>query len=62
MRTHCAPHAHLALLFQTGSASNKFVLVLATNRPADIDKAVLDRLDEMIEFPLPGPYPPSPAI
>jgi hypothetical protein len=27
--------------------------VLATNRPADLDAAVIDRVDEMIEFPLP---------
>ena len=27
--------------------------MLATNRPADIDFAVLDRVDEMVELPLP---------
>lgn len=30
-------------------------MVLATNRPADLDPAVLDRMDEALEFPLPGP-------
>eukprot|EP01051_Picozoa_sp_SAG22_P008082 SAG22_NODE_596_length_8727_cov_107.360338_8_plen_383_part_00 len=42
-----------AMLFQTGSQSKNFVLVLATNRPADLDAAVIDRCDEMVEFPLP---------
>jgi ATPase family AAA domain-containing protein 3A/B len=42
-----------ALLFQTGTQSRHFMLVLATNRPADLDAAVIDRMDEMIEFPLP---------
>lgn len=42
-----------ALLFQTGTQSRHFMMVLATNRPADLDSAVLDRMDEMIEFPLP---------
>lgn len=43
-----------ALLFQTGAQSNNFMLVLATNRPADLDPAVVDRIDEMVEFPLPS--------
>ena len=29
-------------------------MVLATNRPGDLDPAVLDRMDEALEFPLPG--------
>ena len=29
--------------------------MLATNRPGDLDPAVLDRMDEALEFPLPGP-------
>jgi hypothetical protein len=37
-----------------GSQSNKFGLILATNRPADLDEAVLDRMDELLEFGLPG--------
>ena len=28
--------------------------MLATNRPKDLDTAILDRVDEAIEFPLPG--------
>ncbi|KAF5736028.1 ATPase family AAA domain-containing protein 3-like [Tripterygium wilfordii] len=43
-----------ALLFRTGDQSRDIVLVLATNRPGDLDSAVADRIDEMIEFPLPG--------
>lgn len=27
---------------------------MATNRPGDLDKAVVDRMDEQVEFPLPG--------
>ncbi|OWM74607.1 ATPase family AAA domain-containing protein 3-like [Punica granatum] len=42
-----------ALLFRTGDQSRDIVLVLATNRPGDLDKAVTDRIDEVIEFPLP---------
>ncbi|GLU19880.1 hypothetical protein SLE2022_361030 [Rubroshorea leprosula] len=43
-----------ALLFRTGDQSRDIVLVLATNRPGDLDNAVTDRIDEVIEFPLPG--------
>ncbi|GJS87468.1 ATPase family AAA domain-containing protein 3C [Tanacetum coccineum] len=42
-----------ALLFRTGDQSRDVVLVLATNRPADLDSAVTDRIDDVIEFPLP---------
>jgi len=42
-----------AMLFHTGTQSKDVVLVLATNRPADLDFAVVDRIDEMVEFPLP---------
>ncbi|CAN6446700.1 unnamed protein product [Victoria cruziana] len=43
-----------ALLFRTGDQSKDIVLVLATNRPGDLDAAISDRIDEVIEFPLPG--------
>ena len=49
-----ASNALNALLFHTGTATSNFCMVLATNRPADLDFAVVDRVDEMIEFPLPG--------
>ena len=42
-----------ALLHQTSSQSTKFMMVLATNRPEDLDAAVLDRVDDALEFPLP---------
>lgn len=43
-----------ATLYRTGDQSRDFVVVLATNRPGDLDPAVLDRMDEALEFPLPG--------
>ncbi|KAM0970425.1 hypothetical protein FF1_018508 [Malus domestica] len=43
-----------ALLFRTGDQSRDIVLVLATNRPGDLDGAITDRMDEVIEFPIPG--------
>ncbi|KAG1677962.1 hypothetical protein FOA52_001380 [Chlamydomonas sp. UWO 241] len=43
-----------ALLFRTGDQSRDFMLVLATNRPGDLDDAVLDRMDEALEFGLPS--------
>lgn len=42
-----------ALLYRTGEASKKFMLVLATNRPGDLDAAVTDRVDESLIFDLP---------
>ncbi|GJQ69912.1 putative ATPase family AAA domain-containing protein [Trypoxylus dichotomus] len=43
-----------AFLYRTGEQSNKFMLVLASNTPEQFDWAVNDRLDEMVEFALPG--------
>ncbi|XP_068649954.1 uncharacterized protein [Aristolochia californica] len=43
-----------ALLAQTGDQSKNVVIALATNRPGDLDSAVIDRVDECLEFPLPG--------
>jgi ATPase family AAA domain-containing protein 3A/B len=42
-----------ALLFRTGDQSRDFMVVLATNRPGDLDDAVIDRMDEAIHFDLP---------
>lgn len=39
-----------AFLNQTGEPSNKIMLILATNRPEDIDEAVLSRMDNKIEI------------
>jgi len=41
------------ILYHTGTATSQFMMVIATNRPGDLDSAVLDRLDEAIEFGLP---------
>ncbi|KAG0420935.1 hypothetical protein HPB47_003155 [Ixodes persulcatus] len=43
-----------AFLYRTGEQSNKFMLVLASNTPEQFDWAVSDRVDEMVEFQLPG--------
>ena len=45
-----------AFLYQTGSPTPKFLLVLATNRANDLDDAVLDRIDETLYFGLPEPH------
>merc|ERR1719401_2669336 len=42
-----------AFLHHTGTESDKFVVVLATNIRTVLDRAVLDRIDESFEFPLP---------
>lgn len=42
-----------ALLFRTGEMNRDVALVLATNRPSDLDEAVLDRMDESVEIGLP---------
>ncbi|KAK5772770.1 hypothetical protein PVK06_049065 [Gossypium arboreum] len=34
--------------------SKDIVLALATNCPGDLDSAMADRIDEVLEFPLPG--------
>eukprot|EP00118_Oscarella_pearsei_P009601 m.55954 g.55954 ORF g.55954 m.55954 type:complete len:487 (+) comp34526_c0_seq2:290-1750(+) len=43
-----------AFLYRTGELSRKFMLVLATNQPHQLDFAVSDRLDEMVRFDLPS--------
>lgn len=48
-----ARNALNALLFRTGESSKKVMLVLATNRPGDLDVAVLDRCDEAMLIDLP---------
>ena len=42
-----------AFLSHTGEASKKFMLIAATNRPEDIDDAVLSRMDHKLEIGLP---------
>ncbi|PHJ25103.1 aaa family protein [Cystoisospora suis] len=43
-----------AFLHHTGTENDKFCVVLATNCREILDRAVLDRVDEQFEFPLPG--------
>jgi len=43
-----------AFLFRTGTESNQFMMVYASNQPSQFDPALLDRVDEMVEFDLPG--------
>ncbi|CAG9466990.1 unnamed protein product [Pedinophyceae sp. YPF-701] len=42
------------VLSRTGGQQGSFLLVLASNRPGDLDDAVLDRMDDTVEFPKPG--------
>jgi len=43
-----------AFLYRTGTESDQFMMVYASNQPSQFDPAVLDRVDEMVEFGLPG--------
>lgn len=43
-----------AFLNRTGEQSNKYMFVISTNLPEQIDKAVEDRIDEEIEFEIPS--------
>eukprot|EP00815_Leptocylindrus_aporus_P011151 CAMPEP_0116052222 /NCGR_PEP_ID=MMETSP0322-20121206/1443_1 /TAXON_ID=163516 /ORGANISM="Leptocylindrus danicus var. apora, Strain B651" /LENGTH=571 /DNA_ID=CAMNT_0003535113 /DNA_START=270 /DNA_END=1982 /DNA_ORIENTATION=- len=42
-----------AFLYRTGTETNKFMMVYASNQPSQFDEAVTDRIDEMVEFVLP---------
>lgn len=56
-RTKLTEHMRNALnafLYQTGSPTHSFLLVLATNRAQDLDEAVLDRVDETLYFDVPA--------
>ena len=43
-----------AFLYRTGTQSRKFMVVFASNQPEQFDWAINDRIDEMVEFSLPG--------
>ena len=43
-----------AFLYRTGEASQKVMIVYASNQPEQFDWAINDRIDEMVEFSLPG--------
>jgi ATPase family AAA domain-containing protein 3A/B len=42
-----------AFLFRTGTESDQFMMVYASNQPAQFDPAIMDRIDEMVEFDMP---------
>jgi len=42
-----------AFLYNTGTETSQFMVVLATNRPGDLDVAVLDQVDDHLQFGLP---------
>ena len=42
-----------AFLYRTGTETNKFMMVYASNQPSQFDEAITDRIDEMVEFNLP---------
>jgi ATPase family AAA domain-containing protein 3A/B len=42
-----------AFLAETGTETEKFMLICATNKPDLLDPAIIDRLDEQIKFDLP---------
>jgi ATPase family AAA domain-containing protein 3A/B len=42
-----------AFLYRTGSQSDKFMLIMATNTPEQLDEAILDRMDELVLFERP---------
>ncbi|XP_041744229.1 ATPase family AAA domain-containing protein 3 [Coregonus clupeaformis] len=44
-----------AFLYRTGEQSTKFMMVLASNQPEQFDWAINDRIDEIVNFALPGP-------
>lgn len=43
-----------AFLYRTGTESSQFMMVYASNQPSQFDAAVMDRVDEMVEFDNPG--------
>ena len=47
-------HTINSFLYRTGSPSDKVIIVLATNAPDQLDSAVHDRIDEIVNFGLPS--------
>ena len=43
-----------AFLFRTGTETDQFMMVYASNQPSQFDEAITDRIDEMVEFCLPA--------
>ena len=47
-------HSINSFLYRTGSPSDKVIVVLATNAPDQLDSAVHDRIDEIVNFHKPS--------
>lgn len=47
-------HTINTFLYRTGSPSDKVILILATNVPDQLDSAVHDRIDEVVNFKKPS--------
>jgi len=47
-------HTINSFLYRTGSPSDKVIVVMATNTPEQLDAAVHDRIDEVVNFALPS--------
>ncbi|KAG5176903.1 hypothetical protein JKP88DRAFT_170782, partial [Tribonema minus] len=43
-----------AFLYRTGEATDRFMVVYASNQPEQFDDAINDRIDELVPFDLPG--------
>lgn len=43
-------HAINAFLYRTGSPSERVIIILATNKPEQLDSAVHSRIDEVVGF------------
>lgn len=44
-----------AFLYRTGQPTNRFMVMMATNRPHEFDEAAADRVDDVVPFSLPAP-------
>ena len=51
--TESARNSLNTVLYHTAEASPRLMMVLATSRPSDLDEAILDRIDEMVELTAP---------
>lgn len=47
-------HTINSFLYRTGTPSDKVIIVLATNQPGQLDSAVHDRIDEVVNFNKPS--------
>jgi len=47
-------HSINSFLYRTGSPSDKVIVVMATNTPDQLDSAVHDRIDEIVNFNKPS--------